>query len=288
MREQTGAAFRRAPARPTKGGTMNTIDTSVASRSGGAGRMALGRRRLVLATAALLALAAREASARGGSSLSVTTTSAVSGTVVSGAVTIANSGSKTETVSAVTSWLEVRYASGVTPPAPPARIGQRLVRGGDGVPTRPRGHRRGQHAHHPVQHRHLPRRRRTVRQREGHAQRRHGQRRTDVRRALALVRPARQVSGMRQRHRRERRGVRRRRQHRRLLHRHVSVPGERQPVQRRQRLHPARPVSDGPLRRWRSGALRRVRPMSQRRHLQPCHRPLLEPHRAERHRLRRP
>jgi len=98
---------------------MNTIDTSVASRSGGAGRMTLGRRRLVLAAAALLALAAREASAKGGSSVSVTTTSAVSGTVVSGAVTIANSGSKTETVSAVTSWLEVRYASGVTPPALP-------------------------------------------------------------------------------------------------------------------------------------------------------------------------
>lgn len=68
---------------------------------------------------AAIALSAASAGAKGGSSVTVTTSAVASGSLVPGQVTIANDGAKAITVSAVRSALEVRFASGVTPPALP-------------------------------------------------------------------------------------------------------------------------------------------------------------------------
>ncbi len=61
-------------------------------------------------------LASFTASARGGSSLGVTTTATVNGTVVSGTITITNSAGTAQTVTSLSDWLEVRYPSGAATP----------------------------------------------------------------------------------------------------------------------------------------------------------------------------
>jgi hypothetical protein len=76
----------------------------------------------MLAIAALVLLCgARSAHAKGGS-VTVATTASVSGSVVRGTITITNSTSNVANVSAVTSGLEVRYASGACASLPPGTI----------------------------------------------------------------------------------------------------------------------------------------------------------------------
>lgn len=86
-------------------------------RHGAAARSALLT--LGLATTVLLVGAGRT-NAKGGSSVSVTTTGIVNGTLVSGAVTMTNAGATGERIQSVSESLEVRFPSGVTPPPLPA------------------------------------------------------------------------------------------------------------------------------------------------------------------------
>jgi hypothetical protein len=72
------------------------------------------------ASSLMIVLDAHRAHAKGGSNISVTTTAAVGGTVVSGIVTIGNAGSNMETVAGIRQSLEVRFPSGSPPPALPA------------------------------------------------------------------------------------------------------------------------------------------------------------------------
>lgn len=72
---------------------------------------------VALIAASSLALVTSDARAKGGSSLSAATSASVSGSNVSGVITVTNSSSKSETVRTLRQTLEVRFPSGVTPPA---------------------------------------------------------------------------------------------------------------------------------------------------------------------------
>src|SRR5215475_7661131 len=77
----------------------------------------------MFAVAILVVVSGSEAAhAKGGASISVTTTASLAGSVVSGTVTISNSSSQATTVTAVTGALEVRYASGTCVSLPPGTI----------------------------------------------------------------------------------------------------------------------------------------------------------------------
>src|SRR6185436_10731481 len=56
---------------------------------------------------------------KGSSNLSLTATGAISGTVVTGVITITNPGSRSESVAALRTSLEVRSATGASMPLPP-------------------------------------------------------------------------------------------------------------------------------------------------------------------------
>src|SRR5262245_11738364 len=77
----------------------------------------------ILAIATLsVVFSVESAHAKGGSDISVTTTATISGTVVRGTITITNTTSKTANVTAVTSALEVRYATGSCVSLPPGTV----------------------------------------------------------------------------------------------------------------------------------------------------------------------
>lgn len=75
---------------------------------------------IAVLAAAIVIVASAEAEAKGGSSVSVSTSAGAVVSVVSGVVTIDNAGSKAVSVTSVRSSIEVRFASGVTPPPLPA------------------------------------------------------------------------------------------------------------------------------------------------------------------------